>query len=358
MLRRMEFTGNRTILLTGVAGFIGSTLVRELLRSTKHHVVGFDALTYAGNLSSLRELEGHRRFEFVKGDICSASDVEGVFRVLQPDTVMHLAAESHVDRSIDGPAEFIQTNAIGTLNLLEAANRHWVQRTHQRFIHVSTDEVFGSLAPDERPFSHETRYDPRSPYSASKAASDHLVRAWNHTFGLPTIVTNCSNNYGARQFPEKLIPKLVLRGSRGLDLPIYGSGSQIRDWLHVNDHARGLIAALEHGLVGDTYLFGGDTEKTNLQIAEHVCALLDELRPTGGPHRRLIQHVADRPGHDQRYAIEATAAKTKLGWSAQKSFEDGLFETVLWYLENQEWVSSVAPNSASLERIGLREETK
>jgi dTDP-glucose 4,6-dehydratase len=343
----------RKVLVTGGAGFIGSALVRELLRATPHEVVTLDALTYAGHLASLRDVVDDPRHAFVRADVADAEAVRAVFAEHAPDAVLHLAAESHVDRSIDAPATFLRTNVDGTFALLEAAREAWHGRDNVRFVHVSTDEVFGSLAPDDPPFDRATRYDPRSPYSASKAASDHLARAWHHTYGLPVIVTNCSNNYGPRQYPEKLIPTMVLRGARGDGLPVYGAGHQVRDWLHVEDHARGLIAALERGVPGRTYLFGGRAERTNLEVVRAICAALDDLRPGGAPHAELVRHVEDRPGHDVRYAIDPGDAERELDWRPATPFEQGLNATVRWYLEHVDWARTVRADRYDLERHGL-----
>jgi len=342
----------RTILVTGGAGFIGSTLVRELLKGTDHRVVTLDALTYAGHTASLEEVMEHPRHTFVQGDIADTDLVDQLFTSHALDAVMHLAAESHVDRSIDGPRAFLDTNVTGTFTLLEAARKHWQGRSDVRFVHVSTDEVFGSLAPDDPPFTRDTRYDPRSPYSASKAASDHLARAWFHTYDLPVVVTNCSNNYGPRQFPEKLLPTVILRGARGERLPIYGAGDQVRDWLHVEDHARGLILALERGTPGATYLFGGRNERQNLDVVQRVCSLLDDALPSDAPHANLIEHVTDRPGHDVRYAVDPGHAETELGWTRHVDFADGLRDTVEWYLAHQAWVDTVR-GTYDLQRQGL-----
>lgn len=343
----------RTILVTGGAGFIGSALVRALLNETRNRVVTLDALTYAGHRASLREVEGHPRHTFVHGDVADEDAVRRVFADHRPDAVLHLAAESHVDRSIDGPAAFLRTNVQGTFVLLEAAREAWAGRDDVRFVHVSTDEVFGSLAPDGPPFDRATRYDPRSPYSASKAASDHLARSWWHTYGLPVIVTNCSNNYGPRQYPEKLIPTIVLRAARGQSLPVYGAGDQVRDWLHVDDHAAGLIAALDRGAPGATYLFGGRNELRNLDLVRAICGVLDELRPAGAPHADAIEHVTDRPGHDRRYAIDPGDAERELGWRPATPFAGGLRATVAWYLDNGAWVEAVLAGRYDLGRQGL-----
>ena len=343
----------RRILVTGGAGFIGSALVRRLLDETPHEVVTLDALTYAGHLASLEEVLDDPRHAFVQGDVADAETVEGVFTEHRPDAVLHLAAESHVDRSIDGPADFLRTNLTGTFTLLEAARAAWAGREDVRLVHVSTDEVFGSLAPEDPPFDRATRYDPRSPYSASKAASDHLARAWFHTYGLPVVVTNCSNNYGPRQYPEKLIPTVVLRAARGQSLPVYGAGTQVRDWLHVHDHAEGLISALEHGTPGATYLFGGRNERTNIDMVRAICEVLDQARPQGAPHERLIEHVRDRPGHDVRYAVDPSDAESELGWRPRTPFEEGLRATVHWYLDNAKWLEEVHGRERSLDRLGL-----
>ncbi|MDR9392424.1 MAG: dTDP-glucose 4,6-dehydratase [Trueperaceae bacterium] len=347
---------SRTVLVTGGAGFIGSAVVRALLATTDHRVVTLDALTYAGHRASLADVLDDPRHTFVHADVTDPAAVAAAFERHAPDAVLHLAAESHVDRSIDGPAPFLRTNVDGTFTLLEAARAAWTppsgMRDDVRFVHVSTDEVFGSLAPDAPPFHPGTPYDPRSPYAASKAASDHLARAWFHTYGLPVVVTNCSNNYGPRQFPEKLLPTTILRGAAGATLPVYGAGDQVRDWLHVEDHARGLLLALERGTPGRTYLFGGRTERTNLDVVRRVCAALDDAHPGGAPHAERIAHVPDRPGHDRRYAVDPTRAETDLGWRAEVPFEDGLRATVAWYLANGAWVDAVRGGDA-LDRRGL-----
>lgn len=343
-------------LLTGGAGFIGSALARELLERGDEVLV-VDKLTYAGVRASLDEVTDHPRFRFLKADICDAAGMAGAFRDFQPDRVAHLAAETHVDRSIDGPAVFIQTNVVGTQVLLDEALTHWRSlkgsaREGFRFLHVSTDEVFGSLGAEGR-FNETTPYDPRSPYSASKAASDHLVRAWGQTYGLPVVISNCSNNYGPRQFPEKLIPTLILRALSGQSLPIYGDGLNVRDWLFVEDHARALRLMLDAAQPGRTYCVGGDAERTNLQIAELLCGALDRFRPRadGTPHRAAIRLVEDRPGHDRRYAVDASAIRRDLGWRPQGDIESGLAQTVAWYLENEGWWSPLVADS--LERRGL-----
>jgi dTDP-glucose 4,6-dehydratase len=346
------------ILVTGGAGFIGSALVRRLLADGER-VVNVDALTYAGNLDSLGEFARHPNHEFVRADIRDQSAVDGLFATYRPRAVMHLAAESHVDRSIDGPDAFVMTNVVGTLHLLQSARRHHAgldpaARDAFRFLHISTDEVFGSLDHGDPRFSESTPYAPRSPYAASKAASDHLVRAWAHTYGLPVIVTNCSNNYGPFQFPEKLIPLMILTALQHRPLPVYGRGENVRDWIHVDDHVAGLVAALERGQPGETYLFGGDAERRNLDVVVAICRILDELRPSPeGPCERLIRFVADRPGHDFRYAIDSSHARQSLGWGPGWSFEDGLRDTVKWYLDNDTWVERVQSGEYRLERLGI-----
>ncbi len=348
----------KTVLVTGGAGFIGSAVVRRLIEASPHRVVNVDALTYAANPDSLRSVHGDDRYAFEHVDIRDRAAVRDVFERHEPDAVLHLAAESHVDRSIDGPAEFIHTNVVGTFVLLEAARRRWsglagAARDAFRFVHVSTDEVFGSLG-EEGVFRADTRYDPSSPYSASKAGSDHLVRAWHRTYGLPALITNCSNNYGPYQFPEKLIPLMILNALEGKALPVYGQGDNVRDWLHVDDHARGLLRALEAGEPGSTYLFGGHGERRNLDVVRRICALVDELAgPLDGPREELIRFVEDRPGHDRRYAIDPSSAEEGLGWAPERSFEDGLRETVAWYLENRWWWERVRSGAYRGERLGL-----
>ena len=347
------------VLVTGGAGFIGSELVRQLIRETEETVINLDKLTYAGNLDSLAEVVNHPRYCFERVDLCDTAGVVQVFRKHQPDAVIHLAAESHVDRSIDGPSAFIQTNVVGTYSLLEAARDHWSGLSDDakatfRLLHVSTDEVYGSLGATGS-FREDTPYQPRSPYSASKSASDHLVRAWYHTYGLPTVTTNCSNNYGPYQFPEKLIPLIIHRALSGQSLPVYGKGENIRDWLYVGDHVRGLRQVLARGQLGETYNLGGRSERTNIEVVRAVCALLDELVPDSPhrPHERLITFVTDRPGHDLRYAIDPSKIERELGWQAQESFATGLRSTVRWYLENRTWTNRVMSGIYRGERLGL-----
>lgn len=345
------------ILLTGGAGFIGSALTRELL-ARGHEVRVLDLLTYAGVAASLNELEGDPAYSFVHADIADPVAVAAVFADFQPEAVANLAAETHVDRSIDGPAIFVRTNVVGTQVLLDQALATWralscEAREAFRFLHVSTDEVFGSLG-DEGRFSETSPYDPRSPYAASKAASDHLVRAWGHTFGLPAMISNCSNNYGARQFPEKLIPTMILRALRGEALPVYGDGGNVRDWLFVEDHARALADILERGTPGRTYAVGGNAERTNLDLIQALCAILDRVRPVenGGGYADLITMVEDRPGHDRRYAIDASLIQRELGWTPQVALVDGLERTVCWYLDNQAWWEPLVATPEGLRRLG------
>ncbi|MGB7800493.1 dTDP-glucose 4,6-dehydratase [Buttiauxella sp.] len=342
------------ILVTGGAGFIGSAVVRHIIGHTQDSVVNLDKLTYAGNLESLAEVSSSERYAFEQVDICNRAELDRVFGKHQPDAVMHLAAESHVDRSITGPADFIETNIVGTYVLLEAARAYWngLDETRKgafRFHHISTDEVYGDLPhPDEMStgealplFTETTAYAPSSPYSASKASSDHLVRAWLRTYGLPTIVTNCSNNYGPYHFPEKLIPLVILNALDSKPLPVYGKGDQIRDWLYVEDHARALYKVVTSGLVGETYNIGGHNEKQNLEVVHVICDLLDEMVPKTGSYRDQITYVADRPGHDRRYAIDASKMSAELNWQPQETFESGIRKTVQWYLDNQQWVNNV-----------------
>ncbi|WP_028484078.1 dTDP-glucose 4,6-dehydratase [Thioalkalivibrio sp. ALE17] len=335
------------ILITGGAGFIGSAVVRQYIAETDATVINVDALTYAGNPESLVDAREHARHVFEHVDIADGAALERVFREHRPNAVMHLAAESHVDRSIEGPAAFVETNVTGTHNLLEAARSYWSElegeaKERFRFHHVSTDEVYGDLGPEDPAFTEETPYAPSSPYSASKAASDHLVRAWHRTYGLPVVITNCSNNYGPYQFPEKLIPLMVLNALDGMPLPVYGRGDNVRDWLYVEDHARALRHVLAHGASGRTYNIGGRCERTNLEVVHALCAVLDELVPDEqGPYTRLIEFVTDRPGHDRRYAIDDTRLANELGWQPRENFETGLRKTVQWYLDNPEWIERV-----------------
>ncbi len=348
----------KCVLITGGAGFIGSALVRLLIKNSDYKVINLDKLTYAGNLESLEEIGKSPRYTFVKGDICDKALVSSLLKEHKPSAIMHLAAESHVDRSIDGPSDFIQTNIIGTFNLLECALEYWKienQNPRFRFQHISTDEVYGSLG--EIGLFHETTpYDPSSPYSASKASSDHLVRAWQRTYGLPVLVTNCSNNYGPYHFPEKLIPLIIHNALQGKPLPVYGDGKQIRDWLYVEDHAKALFTVLQKGRVGETYNVGGDSERQNIDVVKTICAHLDEFVPESRykPHSQLITFVTDRPGHDRRYAIDCTKLKTELGWKQEESFETGIKKTLKWFLENQTWVKQVLANKYSGERLGLK----
>ncbi len=348
-----------TLLVTGGAGFIGSALIRLLIDTTDYTVVNVDKLTYAGNLESLDRVASDQRYHFEQVDICNGPEVARLFSQYQPSAILHLAAESHVDRSIDGPAAFIETNIVGTYVLLEGARKYWLtldeeRKSQFRFQHISTDEVYGSLGATGF-FEETTPYSPNSPYSASKASSDHLVRAWNHTYGLPILVTNCSNNYGPYQYPEKLIPVVIQNALAGKPLPIYGKGDNIRDWLYVDDHARALLRVLEAGVVGETYNVGGWNEKTNLEVVHTICDLLDELVPGSAhrPHRSLITFVQDRPGHDQRYAIDAHKIQRELGWTPAETFETGLKRTVEWYLSNQAWCQNAVANRYGGERLGL-----
>jgi dTDP-glucose 4,6-dehydratase len=347
------------LLVTGGAGFIGSAVVRHVIRTADWQVANVDKLTYAGNLDSLGEARASNRHRHYKTDICDRAALDAIFAEVRPDAVLHLAAESHVDRSIDGAAPFIETNVGGTYTLLEAALAHWrtldsAARARFRFQHISTDEVFGSLGPTGR-FSETTPYAPNSPYSASKAASDHLVRAWHHTHGLPTLATNCSNNYGPYHFPEKLIPLVIIRALRGERLPVYGRGENVRDWLHVEDHAEALATVLTRGRPGETYNVGGDSERTNIEVVRAICGLLDEMLPQSPnrPHEKLIEFVTDRPGHDARYAIDASKIKRELGWQPRHTFDAGLRDTVRWFLDNRAWWERVMSGAYRGERLGL-----
>lgn len=371
------------ILVTGGAGFIGSAVIRQIINSTQDEVINLDKLTYAGNLESLKSVSNNKRYTFEQVDICNRVELDRVFNTYKPDAVMHLAAESHVDRSITGPAEFIQTNIVGTYNLLEAAREYWNTLENDakqsfRFHHISTDEVYGDLPhPDDVKgeagnvkgeigtshlafnnsqglplFTEQTSYAPSSPYSASKASSDHLVRAWLRTYGFPTIVTNCSNNYGPYHFPEKLIPLVILNALEGKELPIYGKGDQIRDWLYVEDHARALFKVVTEGKVGETYNIGGHNEKQNIEVVQTICSILDELVPKKSNYSEQITYVSDRPGHDRRYAIDSSKMSNELGWIPNETFETGLRKTVQWYLDNQSWCKNVQDGSYQRERLG------
>jgi dTDP-glucose 4,6-dehydratase len=346
-----------TYLVTGGAGFIGSALVRQLIEETEHRVANVDCLTYAGNLESLGDAREHPRHAFHRADICDAPALRAVFEQHEPDAVVHLAAESHVDRSIDGPAAFVTTNVVGTFTVLQEALRYWralspARRQSFRLVHVSTDEVFGSLGDSGR-FTEATPYAPSSPYSASKAGSDHLARAWHRTYGLPVIVTNCSNNYGPCQFPEKLIPLTIFKALAGESLPVYGRGENVRDWLFVDDHARALRSVVADGRPGDTYNIGGDSERRNIDVVRSVCAVLDEVRPDpAGPRERLITFTTDRPGHDFRYAIDASKVRRELGWSPRETFDSGIGKTVAWYLANAGWTERVMSGAYRGERLG------
>lgn len=345
------------VIVTGGAGFIGSAVVRALV-ADGDTVVNLDKLTYAGNLDSLTSVAGNPRYSFVHLDICDRAGVEALVAAEQPDAIMHLAAESHVDRSIDGPAAFVQTNLVGTSVLLEAALAYWrglgaAKKDRFRFHHISTDEVYGTLGPTGV-FREDSPYVPNSPYSASKAGSDHLVRAWHHTYGFPVVVTNCSNNYGPYHFPEKLIPLVIVRGLRGQPIPVYGKGENVRDWLYVEDHARALIAVVRHGRIGETYNIGGCQERRNIDVVRHVCRLLDEMLPSPhSPHEGLISFVADRPGHDLRYAIDSSKIRSELGWAPQETFDTGIEKTVRWYLDNRVWWERVLSGVYRTERLGL-----
>jgi dTDP-glucose 4,6-dehydratase len=346
-------------LVTGGAGFIGSAVVRRLIEATDHAVLVVDKLTYAGNLDSLRSVAGSNRYAFEQADIVGAGAMRRIVSEFSPDVIMHLAAESHVDRSIDGPGEFIQTNVVGTFALLQAALNHWRGlpengKKRFRFHHISTDEVFGSLGADGL-FREDTPYSPNSPYSASKAASDHLVRAWHHTYGLPVVMTNCSNNYGPYHFPEKLIPLTIINALEGKPLPVYGTGENVRDWLHVDDHAEALLLVAEQGRLGQSYNIGGHNELSNIAVVRMICAILDELAPDAaiGPRNKLIAFVTDRPGHDARYAIDAGKIGRELGWKPRHTFEKGLRETVRWYLDNKTWWERVRSGVYRGERLGV-----
>lgn len=348
------------ILVTGGAGFIGSAVIRHIIQNTDNQVFNIDKLTYAGNLESLKEIDQHSNYEFKQIDICDTEQITAAIDAFQPHAIMHLAAESHVDRSIDGPAAFIHTNIVGTYTLLEAARKYWMEldaeaQQNFRFHHISTDEVYGDLEGTTDLFTETTSYAPSSPYSASKASSDHLVRAWHRTYGLPVIVTNCSNNYGPYHFPEKLIPLVILNALDAKPLPVYGNGQQIRDWLFVEDHARALYKVVTEGVVGETYNVGGHNEKQNIEVVKTICKILDELKPqaNGQAYESLITFVKDRPGHDLRYAIDATKIQNELGWTPAETFETGIRKTVEWYLNNLDWCHRVQDGSYQRERLGV-----
>jgi dTDP-glucose 4,6-dehydratase len=341
------------LLVTGGAGFIGSAVVRQAI-ADGHEVVNLDALTYAANLANLDSVAASNRYAFEQADIRDRAALDRIFAQHQPDAVMHLAAESHVDRSIDGPAAFVDTNVAGTCALLEAARAFWAGKRDFRFHHVSTDEVFGTLGAEGR-FTEATPYAPNSPYSASKAASDHLVRAWGETYGLPVVLSNCSNNYGPFHFPEKLIPVVILNALHGRQIPVYGRGENVRDWLYVEDHARALLAVVSRGRTGESYNIGGDAEARNIDIVRRICALMDEMHPEGAPHDRLIAFVTDRPGHDFRYAIDAGKVRDELGWTPSVTLDEGLRRTVRWYLDNRDWWQAIQARGHKLERLGLKQ---
>ena len=352
----------QTILVTGGAGFIGSALIRYIIANTTYRVINIDKLTYSGNLESLSSISNNTNYIFEQVDICDSADLERVFRENHPDKVIHLAAESHVDRSIDGPLEFINTNVVGTFNLLESSRNYFksldgVKKNQFRFLHVSTDEVYGDLNSSTDSFSEKTCYDPSSPYSASKASSDHLVRAWHRSYGLPVLITNCSNNYGPFQFPEKLIPHVILNAINGKKIPIYGDGKQIRDWLYVEDHVIALMSVAFKGVAGETYNIGGNNEIQNIEVVKKICSILDQLVPEKlheiNTFSELITYVEDRPGHDVRYAIDSNKIKKNIGWSPEENFESGILKTVQWYLENLSWLKNILNRNYKLERIGV-----
>ena len=352
----------KTVIVTGGAGFIGSALIRHIITYLDYKVINIDKLTYSGNLESLKSIEGNQNYTFEQIDICDEKSLNAIFQNNKPDAVIHLAAESHVDRSIDGPAEFIQTNIVGTFNLLEHAKDYWqslkgVKQDNFRFLHVSTDEVYGDLDQTDDFFTEDTPYDPSSPYSASKASSDHLVRAWNRTYNFPTLITNCSNNYGPFQFPEKLIPHMILSAISGKNLPVYGDGKQIRDWLYVNDHVRALMNVLENGTIGETYNIGGNNEIQNIEVVNTICNILDELIPDRlnnlSSFKDLITYVKDRPGHDVRYAIDASKIKNDLNWEPNEDFISGIRKTIEWYLANRSWSENIQDGSYKLVRLGV-----
>ncbi|MGO2958165.1 MAG: dTDP-glucose 4,6-dehydratase [Acetobacter sp.] len=350
------------ILLTGGCGFIGSAVIRHLMRATEHSVLNVDCMTYAASTETVEDAAATGRYEFAHANIVDGAAMSHLFETFRPDAVMHLAAESHVDRSIDGPGVFIQTNVVGTYSLLEAARKYWLTlepdaKKAFRFHHISTDEVFGALEANDPPFTETTPYDPRSPYSASKAASDHLVRAWYHTYGLPTFVTNTTNNYGIWHFPEKLIPLVTINAIEGKELPVYGKGDNVRDWLFVEDHAEALVKAVENGVPGETYAIGARQPRTNLDVVKTICAVLDELLPDpAGPRERLIRYVSDRPGHDFRYEIDPSHAEQALDWKAKHTFETGIRRTVQWYLDNRDWWEGIRARRYTGNRLGTVKE--
>lgn len=345
-----------TILITGGCGFIGTHLINHIINNTQYNIVNIDNLTYAGSGGNLAALNDNPRYKFIKADICDGSSIESILDQTQPDAIMNLAAETHVDRSIDSPAAFLQTNIMGTYTLLEVARRYWESRNQPetfRFHHISTDEVYGDLTPDDPAFTEETAYDPHSPYSASKASSDHLVRVWAHTYGLPILITNCSNNYGAYQFPEKLIPHMILNALHDQPMPVYGDGQQVRDWLYADDHAEALLSVLEKGAIGETYNIGGQAEMANIDVVTIICDILQDLRPRDkGRYHDLITFVTDRPGHDRRYAIDISKIQNELGWQPCHDFVSGLRETVKWYLDNEPWWRALLDKQYELKRIG------
>ena len=352
----------KTVIVTGGAGFIGSALIRHIISYSDYKVINIDKLTYSGNLESLKSIEGNQNYTFEEIDICDEKSLKAILINNKPDALIHLAAESHVDRSIDGPAEFIQTNIVGTFNLLEHAKDYWqslkgTKKNNFRFLHVSTDEVYGDLEQTDNFFTEDTPYDPSSPYSASKASSDHLVRAWNRTYNFPTLITNCSNNYGPFQFPEKLIPHMILSAIAGKNLPVYGDGKQIRDWLYVNDHVRALMNVLENGTIGETYNIGGNNEIQNIEVVNTICNILDELIPDRlnnlSSFKDLITYVKDRPGHDVRYAIDASKIKNDLNWEPNEDFISGIRKTIEWYLANRSWSENIQDGSFKLKRLGV-----